>query len=87
MTGAGWPDDFEKAIRQHLPLLGEGVELTAEVSLPALGLDSLSTVGLLVEVEEAFAVQFPDEDLRAETFSTPAALWAVVERLRMEAGK
>ncbi|GIG88030.1 phosphopantetheine-binding protein [Plantactinospora endophytica] len=82
MTSANWPDDFEKAVRQHLPLLGEGAPLTAESSLPALGLDSLATVGLLVEVEEAFAVQFPDEDLHAETFATPAALWAVVGRLR-----
>ncbi|GGK72845.1 phosphopantetheine-binding protein [Mangrovihabitans endophyticus] len=82
MTSADWPDDFEKAVRQHLPLLADGTALTSEASLLALGLDSLATVGLLVEVEETFAVQFPDEDLRAETFATPATLWAVVVRLR-----
>ncbi|MEU6072780.1 phosphopantetheine-binding protein [Micromonospora sp. NPDC047074] len=86
MTSADWPDDFEKVVRQHLPLLAEGTPLTAESSLPALGLDSLATVGLLVEVEEAFAVQLSDEDLRVETFATPAALWAVVMRLRAGAG-
>ncbi|MEV6690297.1 phosphopantetheine-binding protein [Micromonospora sp. NPDC051196] len=82
MTGADWPDEFEKAVRQYLPMLEEEVVLTAESSLSAFGLDSLATVGLLVELEETFAVQFPDEDLAAETFASPGALWAVIERLR-----
>ncbi len=85
MTQAEWPETFEKLLRQHLPLLNAQTPLTSELSLAALGLDSLATVGLLIDVEESFGVQFPDDDLTAEAFETPAALWAVVKRLRTEA--
>ncbi len=84
MTG-NWPEEFEKLLRTYLPLLREDDPLPATMPLAELGLDSLSTIGLLVDVEEAFSVQFPDEDLVAETFSTATALWSVISRLGDEA--
>ena len=44
-------------------------------------LDSLGIVGLVSELERAFAVQFSMDDLESEEFQTPAGLVALVERL------
>ncbi|MCZ1018979.1 hypothetical protein [Streptomyces noursei] len=41
----------------------------------------MGTVGLLVELEETFAVTIPDEDLTAATFATPATLWTTLSGL------
>ena len=62
-------------------VLGADTELTPDRRLADLGLDSLATVGLLVDVEESFGVEFPDEALTADTFATAASLWSVVAGL------
>lgn len=84
MTGADWPEEFEKLLRPHLSLLADGTQLTGQLSLPELGLDSMSTVGLLIELEDFFDIQLPDSALTPETFATPAALWSVILGLREE---
>jgi acyl carrier protein len=78
MTSAELPEEFEKLLRTYLPLLADDVPLTPGQLLADLGLDSLSTVGLLVDVEDAFGVQFPDDALTPDTFATASSLWAVV---------
>ncbi|MGB3441075.1 MAG: phosphopantetheine-binding protein [Actinophytocola sp.] len=82
MIGPDWPDEFEKLLRNYLPLLGDDLPLAPATALVDHGLDSLSTVGLLVDVEESFGVQFPDDALTPDTFATPASLWSVVVRQR-----
>lgn len=82
MTTVDWPEEFEKLLRNYLPLLRDDTPLAPAMSMADLGLDSMSTVGLLVDVEEAFGVQFPDDALVPETFSTPESLWSVVTRQR-----
>jgi acyl carrier protein len=79
-----WSETFETALRDHLPLLAPDAEMDPGVALANLGLDSLGTVGLLVELEEAFNVVIPDESLSAETFATPKSLWDVIDQLVKE---
>lgn len=75
MTDTRWQPKFESLLRQHLVLLAPDVPLTSESRLPDLGLDSLATVELLVQLEEYFNVYLPDELLTVETFATPSTLW------------
>lgn len=75
-----WPERFEKALREHLPLAGD-VELTPDVLLADLGLDSLELVSLLLHLEETFAIMFPDELLNNETFATASSLWSAIAGL------
>lgn len=84
MTDTEWPAEFDKLLRTYLPLLADDTALTERTSLPDLGLDSMSTVGLLLDVEELYGVQIPDDQLRAETFASATALWSVVTSLRAE---
>jgi acyl carrier protein len=77
-----WPNEFDLLLRAHLPLLGTETALGADDRLADLGLDSMGTVSLLIELEDAFEVSIPDELLTTATFDTPAALWKVIGGLR-----
>ena len=76
---ASWPPAFEDALRQNLPLLEPSEPLLPDAKLTELGLDSMSTVQLLVVLEEVFARMLPDELITNDTFATPADVWAFVE--------
>ncbi|GAA1329915.1 phosphopantetheine-binding protein [Saccharothrix algeriensis] len=82
MTGSDWPEEFDELLRAYLPLLRDDAPLAQGTPLADLGLDSLSTVGLLVDVEDAFGVQFPDDALVPDTFATASSLWSAVARQR-----
>jgi acyl carrier protein len=65
---------YTSLLRAHLPYSGSGpLEKTAK--LADLGLDSLGLIQLLVDLEEEFAVEFPDDLLTAETFESVMSLW------------
>ncbi len=72
-----WNDEFEAIVRSHLPLLDDK-PLMPDMRLADLGLDSLATVSLLLDLEEEFSLTITDELLTAETFATAMALWTVV---------
>ncbi len=64
----------------HLPAVPADVDWQS-VTLPDLGLDSMSAIELVLALEEAFEVRFPEEVLVRETFATLASLAAVVSSL------
>lgn len=69
--------EFDELLRGFLPYLGAD-PLDGDVPLAELGLDSLNTMNLLVEVEDRFDVRFPDETLTPATFASANTLWRVV---------
>lgn len=76
-----WDARFEAVIRANVPILQADQPLQPSDSLYDLGLDSMGTIQLLLELEETFAVTFPDDALKPEVFATPGALWQVVHDL------
>ena len=76
-----WPPEFESTLRAHLPGLEPGERLNGNIQLVQYGLDSMGTVTLLVDLESALDVQFPDAALAAETFETAGLLWEQARRL------
>jgi acyl carrier protein len=76
-----WDERFESVVRANVPVLGAAQPLEPGDSLYDLGLDSMGTIQLLLELEDTFGVTFPDEVLKPETFATPGALWQVVHQL------
>jgi hypothetical protein len=77
-----WDTRFEILVRQSLPRLGPGDQLDPYCNMQDFGLDSLNMVALLNSLEEQYEVTLPDEYLTLDTFSTPHALWSVLEKLR-----
>ncbi len=80
-----WDEAFEAVIRPRLRSYGNEQPLAPDLDLRDAGVDSLALVDLLIAVEDAFGIEFPDELLTGATFRTPAALWAAVSTLRARA--
>jgi acyl carrier protein len=74
------PSRFLETLKPHLPYAGSDA-LTAADDLAALGLDSMGVVRLLVDLEENYELDLPDELLTEETFSTVGSLWTTVAGL------
>jgi acyl carrier protein len=82
MSMEHWNSEIEALIRPHLTLLRSDVPVAPDLDLRTAGLDSLGLVELLVNIEDTFGIEFPDELLTAQTFRTPATVWAAVATLR-----
>ena len=52
------------------------------MSLKDLGLDSLASIDLLLELEDEFDVVFSDELLTEKTFENANTLWKIVHKLK-----
>lgn len=69
-----------RCLRQHLMLAaGEEVDLSAD--LVSLGLDSMTAIALVLDLEQAFAVRFPNGMLEPRTFRTGQTLLAAIREL------
>jgi acyl carrier protein len=75
---------LETILRRYLVLVPEGQDVPLETELPALGLDSMSALTLLIELEEIFDISFPDSLLNATTFRSTTNLENVIQMLRKE---
>lgn len=82
MHSLEWPPAFEEVLRRHLPLCN-GV-IRPDVALADLGLNSLGTVGLVMDLEDSLNISMPDDVLVAETFQSAKALRGVVTDLLKE---
>jgi acyl carrier protein len=65
---------FESILRRHLRLVAADEPLPADANLVRTGLDSLGTINLLIELEDAFAVSLPAHSMTPATFETRASL-------------
>lgn len=70
---------FDGILHKHLPLC-DG-DIPRDAPLADLGLDSLATVSLVMELEENMEIAIPDDLLIPETFATAAALWDAISNL------
>ena len=75
---------LETILRRYLVLVPGGQDVPLETELPALGLDSMSALTLILELEEIFDISFPDSLLNATTFRSAKSLENAVEMLRKE---
>ena len=73
---------LKSILRRYLVLVPEGQDVPLETELPALGLDSMSALTLLLELEEIFDISFPDSLLNATTFRSAKSLENVIQVLR-----
>jgi acyl carrier protein len=69
-------------LRQHLPAISDETVIRLDDPLSAFGLDSIGMVRLVLQLEEEFAVSFPEDLLMPETFATAAAIASAIARIR-----
>ncbi|NJQ05644.1 acyl carrier protein [Streptomyces lonarensis] len=72
-TTATTPGTEDRVRQVLLSVLGDSVDVSlvdTDTDLWSMGLDSLRCVRLMVALEDEFAIEFPDELLTRETFSS-----------------
>lgn len=79
------PDEIRKKLlvilQEHLRFVSGDQAFPMDTNLERLGLDSMSAIDLLLNLEQTFGVMFPDEMLTAETFRTATTLEKTVRLL------
>jgi acyl carrier protein len=74
-------ESVREIVAQHGRLGVPVTELHDDGDLYSAGLTSLATVGLMLALEDAFDIEFPDAMLSRKTFSSIASLAAAVQSL------
>ncbi len=72
---------FEEALRRHLRSAKPNA-INYDIELVQLGLDSMTAIALLVDLEKTFNIRFPDDMVVEGTFRTAEALKKAVQLLR-----
>lgn len=72
-------EEIKKYIQKNI--LAETVQIDAETNLKQAGIDSFSTVEIILFIERKFGVSIPDEKLLPENFKTLQSLAATVQEL------
>ena len=76
-----YEQQIRKIIEQHAKLSVKLDSLTDDSDLYAAGLSSLSTVNLMLALEDHFDVEFKDSMLGRKTFGSLRSLSEVIEEL------
>jgi len=72
---------FDEVLRRHLRS-AKSNDINYDIELVQLGLDSMTAVAVLLDMEKAFNIRFPDEMLVEGTFKTAGRLKEAVTTLR-----
>lgn len=68
-------------LRRHLPDWSRRQSFSDDADLVTLGLDSMSAINLLLDLEQEFGIEFPDAMLTDETFRTLSSLRTAIQSL------
>jgi acyl carrier protein len=77
-------DDIRKVIGEHARLPLDASKLRDTDDLYDLGMTSHSSVMLMLGLENAFGVEFPDTMLTRDVFSSVNAIASAIDRLQQE---
>jgi acyl carrier protein len=76
-----YADKIREILTKHSRLDVDFSALDEEADLYELGLTSLTTVNIMLAIEDEFDIEFPDSKLNRNTFQSIEALVEVVEEL------
>ncbi|QSQ14570.1 phosphopantetheine-binding protein [Myxococcus landrumensis] len=71
-----------EVLREFLPRVAPGEAMEMARPCNEMGLDSMNAINLMLALEGAFEISFPDSLLTAETFHSPASLESTIHQLR-----
>lgn len=75
-------ETVRQIVDKQLNLSAHKYEFGADDDLWALGMTSLTCMGLMLTIEDTFLIELPEEALKADTFRTVSTITAVVEAAR-----
>jgi acyl carrier protein len=78
------PTEFVAMVYGELPWFVPGDPMDSDAVLFDLGLDSLSAVAIMVNVEDHYGVSLDEALTDPDLFSTIRYLWNAVDRIRQD---
>ncbi len=72
--------ELRRILAKHGKLAVPVETLTDTTNLFGAGLDSLAIVNVMLAIENAFDIEFPDEELKRSTFASIAAMKDAISR-------
>ncbi len=78
-------DQIRDIVVRHGRLAASAADLTPTSDLYAAGLSSLTTVHLMLALEDAFDVEFPDRMLGRKTFESLQSIAEAIQELKAAA--
>lgn len=74
-------DKIRAVVAKHARLSVDANTLSEDSDLYEAGLTSLTTVNLMLAIEDAFNIEFPDNKLGRKTFESIRSMSEVIEEL------
>jgi acyl carrier protein len=75
-------DGIRRILEDHARLAVDAGTIGDDVNLYDAGMSSHASVNVMVALEDAFGIEFPDSMLRRSTFATVEAISSAVAQLR-----
>jgi acyl carrier protein len=82
-----YDDTIREVLVAHGRLAEDAASLGADADLYSAGLTSHASVNVMLALEDAFDVEFPDRMLRKDTFASVAAIRGALEELSAAAAR
>jgi acyl carrier protein len=79
------PADVWEIVKEHARLSVDPARLTDDANLYDAGMTSHASVNVMLALEDAFDVEFPDHMLKRDVFGSVAAIRAALAELDAEA--
>lgn len=80
MAPLPWDEKFDSILRAY-SRLAPAEAIDPYVPFDLLGIDSVGLLGVIVDSEEVFEVEFPSDLLVGDVLATPGSLWKAVREL------
>ena len=78
-------EEIRRIVQQHARLPVDVETLADDADLFQAGMTSHASVNLMLAIEDAFDIEFPDRMLKRSVFESVAAIRAALEELEAEA--
>lgn len=78
-------EDVLRVVRSNLPGVRNAERIEVDTDLWNSGMDSLAIIAVMVAVEDTFGIEFTDELLTHEVFTTVTSIADAVRGLRVAA--
>ena len=74
-------EQIRAILNKHASLAGDAAKLPEDADLYSNGMTSHATVNVMLALENAFDIEFPDRMLRSRVFGSIGSIKAAVEEL------